>query len=828
MRHQTEVPNKNPEPRIDPISSKGSIWATGRLRTCCFTAAMLLVSFSWARTGGTPAPTSAARAQASGAANLGVLDSIVHDAIHDGQIPGAVVLVWHNGQVVYRKAFGDRSLEPRREPMTVDTIFDIASLTKVVATTTAVMQLVQKGEVRLNDPVTKYIPEFAENGKEDITVRNLLTHYSGLRGDLDLVQPWQGRDTAFRMALAEKPVYSPGAGFLYSDINFITLGALLERVSGDTLDAYCAKKIFIPLQMTHTRFLPPVAWRPKIAPTEYDEQGKMLRGVVHDPTSRRMGGVAGHAGIFSTADDLSKFAQALLNGSLVLSKEIIEKMTTPQQPPTSQVLRGLGWDIDSPFSSNRGELLPVGSFGHTGFTGTSIWIDPTTRTYVILLTNSVHPRGRGTAIALRSKLATAVAAALPLTVSEKDELRWKSITGYNEAQTAARRVAVRNGSVQTGIDVLETHNFDPIRAASGKRKIGLLTNQTGIDAQGRRTIDVLALAPGISLDAIFSPEHGVTGALDTTDVGNSRDVATGVPVHSVYGAIDSARRPALDVLKTLDAVVVDIQDAGARFYTYETTLGYFLEAAAKAGIEIFVLDRPNPVTGSLVQGALSDSGRESFVNYFPIPVRHGMTMGELAKMFNAERNINARLTVVPMQGWMRGDWYDSTALSWISPSPNLRSLTEATLYPGVALVEGTNVSVGRGTDTPFELLGAPWIKATELTQYLNARGISGVRFVPVSFTPGASTYAGQKCEGVNVLLLERNAFDAPELGIELASALHRLYPEQFHMERMIELLLNQSVYDAVAGGQDPRRIADDWREPLEKFLQFRQKYLIYK
>jgi len=205
-----------------------------------------------------------------------------------------------------------------------------------------------------------------------------------------------------------------------------------------------------------------------------------------------------------------------------------------------------------------------------------------------------------------------------------------------------------------------------------------------------------------------------------------------------------------------------------------------------------------------------------------------MTMGELAKMFNAERNINARLTVVPMEGWMRGDWYDSTALAWISPSPNLRSLTEATLYPGVGLVEGTNVSVGRGTDTPFELLGAPWIKATELTQYLNARGISGVRFVPVSFTPGASNYAGQKCEGINILLVERNAFDAPELGIELASALHRLYPAQFHMDRMIELLLNQSVYDAVAGGQDPRRIADDWREPLEKFLQLRQKYLIYK
>ena len=760
--------------------------------------------------------------------NLGMLDAIVRDAIHDDQIPGAVVLVWHNGQVVYRRAFGNRALEPRREPMTVDTIFDVASLTKVVATTTAVMQLVQKGEVRLNDPVAKYLPEFAVNGKEEITVRNLLTHFSGLRADIDLTPPWEGRDTALRMVFAETPAYSPGSRFLYSDTNFIALGALVERVSGTTLDAYCARKIFTPLEMTHTRFLPPAAWRRRIAPTEDDEQGKMLRGVVHDPRARRMGGVAGHAGVFSTADDLSKFGQALLNGSPILSPEIVEKMTTPQQPPTAPVLRGFGWDIDSPFSSNRGELLPVGSFGHTGFTGTSIWIDPTTRTFIILLTNSVHPRGKGSAVTLRSKMATAVAAALPLTISERDELRLKSITGYNEAQTAARHVATRNGSVQTGIDVLEAHSFDPIRAATGKKKIGVLTNQTGVDLQGRRTIDVLAQAPGISLDAIFSPEHGVTGSLDTLHVGNSTDAATGVPVYSVYGGSDAARRPSLDVLKSLEAVVVDIQDVGARYYTYETTLGYFLEAAAKAGIELIVLDRPNPVTGSFVQGPIPDAGRESFVNYFPVPVRHGMTMGELAKMFNAERNINARLTVVPMEGWMRGDWYDSTSLPWINLSPNMRSLTEATLYMGVGVVEGTNVSVGRGTETPFELLGAPWIKATELGQYLNGRSISGVRFVPVSFTPNASVYAGQKCEGVNIVLVDRNGFDGPELGVELASALHKLYAEQFHLDRMIELLPNQAAYDAIAGGQDPRRIADDWRESLEKFQKVRDKYLIYK
>jgi CubicO group peptidase (beta-lactamase class C family) len=406
-----------------------------------------------------------------GAARLGVVDSIVENAIQQNEIPGAVVLIWHNGAVVYRKAFGHRSLEPRREPMTVDTVFDLASLTKIIATTTAMMQLVERGEVRLNDPVAKYLPEFAQQGKDDITVRELFTHFSGLPPDLDLTQKWQGRDAALRMAYAAVPSIPPGSRFLYSDINFIVLGALVEKVSGMPLDQYCAQHIFVPLKMTHTRFLPPKSWLPKIAPTQYDpETGKMLRGVVHDPTARRMGGVAGHAGLFSTASDLSKFAQALLHGSSILVPLAVEKMTTPQQPPTAQVLHGLGWDIDSSFSTNRGALLPVGSFGHTGFTGTSLWIDPATQTFIIILANAVHPRGMGSAVALRSDIATAVAAALPLTVSEKEQLRWESITGYNETQTAARRLAVRNGQVQSGIDVLEAHDFAELRGGGGHQE----------------------------------------------------------------------------------------------------------------------------------------------------------------------------------------------------------------------------------------------------------------------------------------------------------------------------------------------------------------------
>jgi uncharacterized protein YbbC (DUF1343 family) len=354
-----------------------------------------------------------------------------------------------------------------------------------------------------------------------------------------------------------------------------------------------------------------------------------------------------------------------------------------------------------------------------------------------------------------------------------------------------------------------------------------------VDAEGRRTSDVLANVPGISLDALFSPEHGVTGTLDTTDIKNTKDAATGIAVYSVYGASDAARRPPIDVLKRLDAVVIDLADAGARFYTYEATTGYFLEAAAKAGIEIVILDRPNPITGSFVQGPISDSGanhdgRESFTNYFPEPVRHGMTLGELGKMFNAERHIGARLEVVPIAGWQRGDWFDSTGLAWVNPSPNLRSLTEAALYPGVALIEGTNVSVGRGTDTPFEVVGAPWIKSRELAEYLNARAIQSVRFVPVVFTPSSSTFAAERCEGVNLIILDRNTLDSPELGIELASALHKLYPSDFKIEKMADLLVNQAVFNAIAAGEDPRRVAEDWQERLDEFVRLREKYLLYK
>jgi uncharacterized protein YbbC (DUF1343 family)/CubicO group peptidase (beta-lactamase class C family) len=767
-------------------------------------------------------------APAKETANFTAVDQLVQEQIGDQAITGAVLVVGHGGRIVHQRAFGLRATSPRAEAMTVDTIFDLASLTKVVATTPSIMRMVQYGQVRLDEPVAHYIPDFGMNGKDAVTVRQLLTHYSGLRPDIDLNPPWDGRDAALRMAHEEKLQAPQGSLFIYSDTNFMVLGELVQRLSGMSLDKYAEVHIFQPLGMKRTRFLPPPQWKSKIAETYAPDRKQILRGVVHDRRAERMGGVAGHAGVFSTAGDLALYAQALISRKGILDGDIIEKMTTPQQPPNATEVRGLGWDIDSSFSSNRGALLPVGSFGHTGFTGTSMWIDPYTDTYVILLTNSVMPRQGAPLISLRSRVATAVAALLHLDVTSPARERMLAITGYNEAATASRRLGARNGHVLTGIDVLEQDNFASLKQDKTEMTIGLLTNHTGLDAQGRRTIDVLAAAPGVKLAAIFAPEHGIFGALDDLKVDDTTDTVTGVPVYSLYGGTDAKKRPPVELLKTLDAVLFDIQDAGARFYTYTSTLGYLLEAAARANTEVIVLDRPNPVNGAFVQGPMSQTEFLSFTNYYPVPIRHGMTLGELAQFYNSENKIGARLRVIPMQGWLRGDWFDSTGIVWVNTSPNLRSVNEAELYPGVAIVEGTNVSVGRGTDTPFELLGAPWIDARTFSDYLNARLIPGVRFVPVTFTPVNGPYQNQLCKGVNLIVTDRTVLDAPEMGIELAAALKKLYPDNWKMEHLISALSNQQVFDALAKGDDPRSIAQAWQDDLLAFKEMRAKYLLYR
>ncbi len=786
--------------------------------------------------------TLCARAQQPAHPDFSSIDRIMAAALEAHKVPGAVIVIGHDGKVVFEKAYGERSLEPMRAPMTEGTIFDMASMTKVMATTTAAMELYQQGRFRLNDPVARYLPAFAANGKRDITIRQVMTHYSGLPPDLDLKQTWSGKQTGYDMAFAIKPDHPPGTRFHYSDINFIVMGALVEKLSGMTLDAYTAKYVFAPMGMDHTRFLPPASWRPEIAPTQYDENHHMLLGVVHDPTSRRMGGVAGHAGLFSTAADISIFAQNLLDclagtpNKFPVNRLTAEKMTTPQQPATGTALRGLGWDIESPFSGNRGELFPVGGFGHTGYTGTDIWIDPWSDTYVIMLSNRVHPNGGTSTVPLEGKIANAAAEALDVQIPESGR-EISRVTGYNESLTNMRRWPSRNGTVETGIDVLEQENFAPLAALEqkhgGRLRVGILSNQTGLDSHGRRTIDVLAhdapaKVPGLTVTMLFSPEHGITGTMDTTLISGSTDAATGLPVFSMYGATDAQRRPPIDKLRNLDAVVIDLRDAGVRFYTYETAVAYFLQAAAHTGTDIVILDRPDPINGSFVQGPVSDPGHSSYTGFMPLPVRHGMTMGELARYFNEEGHLGASLTVIPMKGWQRGDWYDSTSLLWVNPSPNLRNLNEATMYPGIGMIESSNISVGRGTDTPFAWIGAPWIDATQLATALNKRFIPGIRFVPVEFTPRSPyPYAGQVCHGVQFVITNRNALNVPEVGIEIASMLYKLYPTQYQLDSIEPLLANQATLKALENHEDPQSIAESWREAIQQFEKRREAYLIY-
>ena len=775
--------------------------------------------------------------------DLSALAPIVENAVQQDEIPGAVLLVSHRGRTIYLRAFGERALVPHRERMTTDTIFDLASLTKLFATTPSIMRLLEEGKVRLNDPLARYMPEFAGNGADDpksqITIRMLLTHMSGLAPDPPLSAAVAGHDALMNEIDHETLIAPPGDLFVYSDTNFILLGELVKRITGERLDEYAQKNFYQPLHMTHTRFLPPASWIPRIAPTEEIDLpagakpgsglGHVLRGVVHDPRSRAIEGVAGHAGLFSTASDLATFCQMMLdNGRVpgssrrIFAVATVHKMTTPQTPPWSPNIRGLGWDIDTAYSAPRGDLFPLGSYGHTGFTGTSVWLDPASQTFVILLTNSVHPYVRPAISSLRAKIATAVAAALNIDDTTGET---KGFTSKVERSIYAERpydlegIYHRSDETLTGIDVLEKEDFAPL---AGKR-IGLITNQTGVDRQGRRTVDVLAHAPGVNLVAIFSPEHGIFGTADA-NVNSTTDTVTGLPVFSLYG---DTRRPTEQMLQGIDALVYDIQDAGVRFYTFITTMGYAMEAAAQHHTSFYVLDRPDPLDGNTIEGPMLDADKLNFVGYFPMPVRYAMTLGELAQMFNAENKIGTDLHVIAMNNWHREDPFEATGLSWYAPSPNLRSLNAALLYPGIEILQAAGVSAGRGTDTPFELFGAPWIDAVQLAAELNEQFVPGVRFVPTHFTPTSALYEGQLCQGISLVITDRASLNSMLMGLEIAAALYKLYPNHFELEKMIELVGSADTIANLKSGEAPTRIVWDWQADLDGFRKMRAKYLIY-
>ncbi|MEO8380405.1 MAG: exo-beta-N-acetylmuramidase NamZ domain-containing protein [Acidobacteriota bacterium] len=710
------------------------------------------------------------------AARLREVDAAVTQAIGEHRLPGGVLWIERNGQV-YRRAYGNRSLVPSVEPMTEDTVFDAASLTKVVATAPSIRLLVDRGLVSLDAPIRTYLPEYVDG---QVTVRHLLTHTSGLRPDVDLQEPWSGYDEGIRLALAEQPRNRPGAIFRYSDINFLLLGEIVRRVSGQPLDAFAAEHVFAPLGMKDTGFRriatsrDPAGARSSTTRTRDDTRARMeriaptedgLRGVVHDPTARRMGGVAGHAGLFTTAADLAKFARATLRDG-TLGADIT--------PPGVAIRRAFGFDLDSAYSRPRGDLFSASSYGHTGWTGGFFWIDPPSHTFYVFLSNRVHPDGKGSVVALQRRLGTLVASSLRGVTFTPPVRRVGWVTG--------------GGDAQNGIDVLHQSRYELLR---GKR-IGLITNQSGVDRTGNPTVDLLRSAPGVTVAAIFSPEHGLRGTADDERIADER--YQGIPVYSLYG---ERRKPSAGQLAGLDALVFDVQDIGTRFYTYISTMGLAMEAAGEAKVPFFVLDRVNPIGGDVVEGPLLE-GKTNFVGWHPLPIRHGKTVGELAQQFRDERPIAVDLRIVPVKHWQRSQWQDEAGLPWVNPSPNMRSLDAAALYPGIGLLERA-LSVGRGTPTPFEILGAPYIDGATLIREVGP--LPGVSLQALQFTPTASTHQGQLCGGVRLTITDRRALRSVDAGLALAAALVRLYPTQFPVAELAPLLRSDATLSRIREGR---------------------------
>ena len=561
---------------------------------------------------GAAIPDSDPAAQGLDPARLKRIDGMIEQAIATKQVPGAVVLLGRRGKIVFAKAAGLRAVVPAAEPMTRDTIFDMASLTKPVATATSVLVLIEEGKLRLSDRLGRVLPEFDNHGKGAITIDQLLRHRAGFVPDNPIGDYKDGAVEAWKRIANIDLVSRPGERFSYSDVGFEVLGKIVEKTGGLDLAAFAEARVFGPLGMNDTRFRPlpqatttaasPAA---RIAPTEPDSpKGSMLRGIVHDPRARALGGIAGHAGLFSTADDLAIFAQMMLNGGVgpngvrVLSPLAVRLMTDAATTPTGQ-RRGLGWDVDTSYSSPRGALFGRTGFGHTGFTGTSLWIDPETESFVIILTSRLHPDGRGSSpTSLRAEIATLFAAAM-VDASPRPALPAIMPVATGESPES-RATGVANVSrVECGIDVLAADQFKDLSGL----KVGLVTNHTGRTRDGKSTIDALFHAPGVKLTKLFSPEHGIRGALDAV-VPNGKDEATNLPIISLYG---KTRKPAASDLEGLDALVYDIQDIGARFYTYISTLGLVLESARENNKKVFVLDRPNCIGGR--RGVGSGSGR---------------------------------------------------------------------------------------------------------------------------------------------------------------------------------------------------------------------------
>ena len=552
------------------------------------------------------------------------IDRLVQNAIERREIPGCVVLVGNGNRILWHRAYGNLQTQPEPSPARKDGVYDLASLTKPIVTATSIMILRDQDKVALDEPAARYWPAFGQNGKSKVTLRQLLLHTSGLIADNALADYEHGPERALKNVAGLPLRSNPGQRFRYSDVGYIVLGEIVRRVSGKSLDQFAEENIFKPCGMRQTTFRPARSMISRIAPTE-KRKGKWLRGQVHDPRAARMGGVAGHAGLFSNAYDLSLFCQMLLNDgefnrNRILSKQALQEMFKPQKLPGGGS-RTAGWDHRSAYSGNRGDLFSEQAIGHGGFTGTGLWVDPTSGTYIVFLSNRLHPDGKGHANRTIGRIATLAAAA---TLNRRRE------TGVG------RNVF----TVKTGIDVLQSSGFDFL---AGKR-VGLITNHSGQNMIGETTIELLAKSRKVNLVKLFSPEHGLKAKLEGK-LNHHWDRTWNLPVISLYG---SNLVPTTADLKDIDVLVFDIQDVGVRHYTYLSTMGLALQAAAEHDVEFVVLDRPNPLGGLQVEGPILDRGSESFVGFHSIPLRHGDDDGRIgaddqvrAKMENETQSFQA-------------------------------------------------------------------------------------------------------------------------------------------------------------------------------------------
>ena len=717
------------------------------------------------------------------------LDEVARRALGAGGVPGAVVILGRRSGPIFRRAYGAMRTEPSVEPMRVDTIFDLSSVTKLF-TTTLVLQAIEGGELELGSDVGRWIPAL-----RGATIEQLLTHTSGLPAVTSLA-PYdlEDRGEALRGVFAEAAGRrDPPGTYRYSDVGFIALGEVLARLHAMPLEDLVDEKLAAPLGLRDLAY-GPRRDDPRVAPTERaprraapGEAAPIVWGETIDPRAWRLDGVAGHAGLFASADDLARFAEAMLDGR-ALRPETLATVTEARELPSrgGPVRRGLGVDMETPPG------LSASSFGHGGYAGVWLWIDPAQDLYVVVATHRVHPDGEGRAGPLRAQVARIA------------------------SEARARALPPMEGGPALGIDVLRSAGFAPLAG----RRIALLTHAAAVARDGRRTVELLRETDALTLVRIFTPEHGLQGDAE----GHVGDGMLGeIPLVSLFGR---RRDPPEGSLADVDVLVVDLQDVGARFYTYFATMHRLLVAAAEASVPVWVLDRPNP-QGRQVAGWVSTAEARSFVNHSPLPVLHGLTAAEMAALLRARNDLTVELHPIPMAGW-DGEPWPAAGLRWVPPSPNLPSLDAVALYPGLALVEGANVAVGRGTDEPFQRLGAPWLDPEALLAALPPEAMRGVRVDAESFTPTASRHRGQRIPGLRFAVTDRAAVQPVRLGLAILRGLAHAPGGGLVLSETGGMVADPELLGAIESGASQEALEAHGTGILAEFVRSRRAVLMYE